>query len=595
VIEGRRGDGMAAPITASPAHRLTAGWTTNSIVQTVLWIAVCGYAAFAILSLFGSGVTEFDDAIPLVGAMQVRRGLIPGLDFYSMYPPLGFYVDAFLFGLLGRTVVAIRLFDSALYIFLLFTASRFFRRQFPHSSPIIPAATLLLATGIGGSVGIPMWPGFAFSLAAFFICLSSIDLSSPNPERTSLFAIAASGALTGISLLFRANFGAYVAAAVIIGLSLRCRAPSGRRRFEPDFKAIGAFTIPIVVCCSGFYLFVYGRNALVVIPRLLAAGGNAIAVRFIPLEFSRRMAGVLMFPALWFCFRILRDRNAGAGKALAAAGCALALPALAMAGSSHPQIPYLLVSAEVASVIFLHFFARRLEPFELSALLFYCCNLHYYLSRADWWHFTVIPIAMAILLPFAIETRSRTAIAGGISLALPALAFLAIVKLTPFRPGISTARIGIHILASAGHNMGKSDTDLVVDSTPTPDWAALYSDEDELRAVRYIRAVTSDADPIFVGDRDHSRISFNDLRFYWLADRPIGARTFQLEIGNATSADVQREIILDLQRKHVRWLAIRVSKRYDGPPGSTLLDTYIRENFKKVADFGPYAVLSASR
>jgi hypothetical protein len=90
----------------------------------------------------------------------------------------------------------------------------------------------------------------------------------------------------------------------------------------------------------------------------------------------------------------------------------------------------------------------------------------------------------------------------------------------------------------------------------------------------------------------------NDLRIYWLSSRPIGVRTFQLESGIATEAEVQREIIADLEQNHVQWLIIdRRPEAGDetfirrGYVGSTLLDNYIRVNFQEQAHFDHFLVL----
>ena len=39
---------------------------------------------------------------------------------------------------------------------------------------------------------------------------------------------------------------------------------------------------------------------------------------------------------------------------------------------------------------------------RVSVLLFFCCMLHYFLSRVDWDHFRVLPVVAAFLLPLLV-------------------------------------------------------------------------------------------------------------------------------------------------------------------------------------------------
>lgn len=557
----------------------------NVLVQTLLWIAVCGYCVFTILAMFGYPVGGFDDAIPLVGGMLVNRGLTPNLDFYSVYTPLGLYVDGFAFNLLGRTVVAARLINASLYVLLMLVAIRFLRREIKGPAALIPVAALLFAAAAGGLATLPPWPAFAISLMAFLVYLYP-----SNSERNRLFALAGCGMLAAAALLYRINFGAYVAAAVTGDLLLRRR----------DFKAIAAFAIPMSVCVAGFYSFLYGAHTFAVAANLLKAGSHAVNVRFITFEFSAQLTAALMLPALWFCVRILTSKGGGCLSAFVAGACAIAIPVIAMLGRNHESIPYLLVAVELATVIFLQFL-RPLGDFEFAALLFYCFVLHYYLARYDPAHWPVIPIvAVLVLLSIAIEMPWQPAVSPVAAIVILGAAIFALVLTPSLRPHISDASVGIDILAGLEFTTGKSDTDLVVDTTePIPEWTALYDDQNELEAIRYLRQHTSSTEPIFVGTADHSRIFYNDMRIYWLADRPIGVRTFQLETGMATEAAVQREIILDLTKSRVRWVILELARQHGDATferrayqGSTLLDRYIRENFQSVTRFGEYGVVT---
>jgi hypothetical protein len=127
----------------------------------------------------------------------------------------------------------------------------------------------------------------------------------------------------------------------------------------------------------------------------------------------------------------------------------------------------------------------------------------------------------------------------------------------------------------------------------------VYDEADELQAIRYLRRVSTSAEPIFVGVSDHSRVFYNSLRAYWLSGRPIGVRRFQLETQNATEEVVQREIIQDLNQNHVRWAIIQwnpwmgdVNFFRQAYVGSALLDRFILANFQVKTQFGSFAVLN---
>jgi hypothetical protein len=133
---------------------------------------------------------------------------------------------------------------------------------------------------------------------------------------------------------------------------------------------------------------------------------------------------------------------------------------------------------------------------------------------------------------------------------------------------------------------------------PPPAWSTVYNDDDELAALRYFRENSDSSTPLFVGFHDHSRIFWNDLRMYWLADRPIGGRKFQLETGIATETDVQREIIGDLESSKATWVILDTDQEGDDEflrahyQGSKLLDHYIEQNFREQATFGHFLVLA---
>src|SRR5262249_34893514 len=120
-------------------------WLDSAVVPTVLQILLCGYVIVIIASSFARPVDKFDDASVLVNAMLVQQGRTPNLDFFSYYPPLGIYLHAVQFDLLGRTALASHTIGAFFFLLLLALLWMFFRSRFPRRSVLVPAALLLIA------------------------------------------------------------------------------------------------------------------------------------------------------------------------------------------------------------------------------------------------------------------------------------------------------------------------------------------------------------------------------------------------------------------------------------------------------------------
>jgi hypothetical protein len=148
----------------------------RTALSAVFYFLVWSYAAVAISSSLATPVGKFDDAIPLLHAMLVQQGHTPNLDFYSFYPPLNLYLNAAAFKLLGRTVIAARAIADILYVIILMLVTWLFRSRFRSYGPLVPTAVLVVAASIGAAIVLPVWPGFAISLAAVLVYLCSQEV-----------------------------------------------------------------------------------------------------------------------------------------------------------------------------------------------------------------------------------------------------------------------------------------------------------------------------------------------------------------------------------------------------------------------------------
>lgn len=575
----------------------------NKILPSLFFLFAWSYAAVTIVCALAGPVSQFDDALPLVHGMLVQQGRTPNLDFYSFYPPLSPYVNAAAFDLFGRTVIGVRLINAFLYVLVLLLATLFFQLQFRRSPLLTSVAVSVMATAIGAAIALPVWPGFAISLIALLIWLCSHHLS-----KYRLAAVIASGALTGLTILYRINFGGYVAAIVALDILLHWLAHG--RRFGAGLRTMAAYAIPLTVVLAGVCLWIYGESVRAAVSEFVVTAQKVMSLRgFIHLQFTEDVAYAVTLPPAWFFFRILKGSDGLPLNAVLAGAVAPLLLGITLAGRAHSKVALIVVLLEIGSVLLLHRFAYRLQPAELTILLFYCCLLHYFLSRADWFHWRLLPIAGTLLLPFLsvsvtkdgpAPSRSPGASIGrGAVLAVLLMVCFSFIADTGMRPPVLYLRNGLALLSALARHPRMSDADLVLsgDSLPRP-WASIYPDKDELQALRYVRARTGSSDPIFVGLQDHSTLFWSNLRMYWLAGRPIGVRHFQLETRVATEAPVQQEIISDLKKNNVSWIILDCELERGDPTfaqttykGSSLLDEYITAHFREEARFGRYAIL----
>jgi hypothetical protein len=572
-------------------------------VKLLLW----GFAAVNIVASFSAPVSEFDDAIPLVHGILVQQGRTPHLDFPYFYPPLGLYLNAASFNLLGRSVVAARVVNAILYIAVLLLAGRFFRSRFPQFRAVVPAGVLVLAASVGTAITLASWPGFATSLVAFLTYLCFV--ADTGRRR---YILAASGALTAVALLCRVNFGAYVAAVVVFDILLHWGFAGQERRTRAHLKTslrdLFIYSAPLVFCIAGFCLMLYGSNVAAAISEFTVKTQAIMLQRgFVNLTFGGDFIIALTLPVCWFVFRILEGEEEFPLKTLLPAAIAILLLGVAMAGRNRPAIVGILVILQLGAVLFLHVAVRRLERTEFCMVLFSCFVFHYFISRADWFHWRLLPAIDALLLTFLVISRPEKAkspgssISKGTSMVLLLAAGCLLLATGEYRPWPNQFRQGVKVIASFAAEPHLADADRLFG----PDralWAELYPNANEVLALHHLRERTGSTDPIFVGVQDHSRVFFNNLRIYWLAGRPIGTRVFQLETRVATELVVQKKIIEDLEQNGVNWMIIDrqpepgdqtfQAARY---VGSNLLDEYIASHYREDARYGQYAVLTRTK
>jgi hypothetical protein len=126
---------------------------------------------------------------------------------------------------------------------------------------------------------------------------------------------------------------------------------------------------------------------------------------------------------------------------------------------------------------------------------------------------------------------------------------------------------------------------------------------DEARALgelsAYVRSLVAPGRPVFVANPRHDLVRVGNPLVYVLAGRPNPTRYDVMQPGVVTTAEVQREIVGDLERSRpelaIRWLSPLADQREDNDAGRSsgvrLLDRYLARAYAPDRRFGDYQVL----
>jgi hypothetical protein len=120
---------------------------------------------------------------------------------------------------------------------------------------------------------------------------------------------------------------------------------------------------------------------------------------------------------------------------------------------------------------------------------------------------------------------------------------------------------------------------------------------DQADAIRYIQAHLPTGNKVYVGTTSHSHVLTNDALFPFLAERPLATRHYMWIPGVTNSLPVQSEIVRELKNNGVQYAVL-----FDAPTstednlssvdsGVTLLDDYLKRNYREVTVLGRYHIL----
>ncbi len=499
----------------------------------------------------------YDEGFAVTGAMRLLHGEAPYRDFWGIYPPGQIYALAGVFRLFGETLLASRVYDT-LGRFLTVVAAYLIARKV--STPwlallsaavagVFLAAAWFYSYAVFPALGLGLWAVFAWLKGKERECCPPGE----RPASTGARWYFLCGALLGTTLLVRWDLGAYAAFSIAAVEILRLK-------FSPSAAA---------------------RALAWVLAPMLAVAGVGYAAVAARSGWGELYAQVFYFPAVrlhdlrWMAYPPLFSPGSPNLKdwlrfylpILSLVFCASVLALSLLRGpqarrqmGGSPQ-----VAGAAALVLF-------------GALLF-----NQALSRYDLIH--VLPSSVVTFLAACALCAQAPALTRAKWAAAAAAGLVGVLSFLYFVPSSDTLK------------------DYVRDLPPWRCYSSLerascaWVDENQARAVEYIRSVTGPGEPIFVGNHRHDKLFINDAGFYFLAGRPSATRYHEIHPGVVNTLPVQEEMIAQIEAEGVEWIVLVDAWESTEPnqsavsTGVTRLDEYLRDNFRAAQSFGSYHIL----
>lgn len=530
--------------------------------------------------MIGIPIGMFDDGIQLVGAYSVMHGRLPYVDFFTMYGPLNYFLNAGMFQLFGPTNLSTKLLIALHYLATLLVIHDSVRRL-----SIETGTRLITEVALAFTVAIIVFLPSANSYLCGFSGL--MLLCSPNGRRHANGIAGISGLLIGVAGAHRINFGAYFALAGTVAILLW---PNQTLRSRLTVLAIMGLGVvfPILILGALFRGYIglavdhmlmlrplmherfltesamLGRTGILrlttlQIPFLIVLHQSIFRIEKIP--YHIRLI-YLSWILIWLLIAILWV-NDWTG-----------LPVLAL--------PLIFIS------LLLVFLVHSLVPCA-AGLVCFAAFSHYFISRGDSYHF--VPLLPLLVL---CATGSWGALGGQKNL-LRAIACIILPSL------ILVWSVLIFREQTRYFNLNLA-LSILRDPTNTGEYNAAkrYGGphlKAEIEAIEEFRRL-SGYDPLYIGLTNHARPFLNSIRGWWLAAQLPATHFYEFEPGLTSTARVQQEIIRDLEISCPRALILLRNEVIKPEPeyarrdlnGSRLLDAFIDRHYKVHSDNRFYEV-----
>ncbi|MCE5200579.1 MAG: glycosyltransferase family 39 protein [Armatimonadota bacterium] len=213
------------------------------------WVPLLVFVALALrvgFLLYDRGFTSYDDGVAAEGARLVLQGEVPYRDFWTIYSPGSYYVNALGLAIFGGKLISIRLMGLLLNGVQAMFLYGILRRTCRNNLFGVAAAACYLVYMPIGMLGCWVTPG----LAAIYSLIGVIE----NPKSCWLYIC---GLFLGITILIRQDAGLYLTSATL--LVIYWTAVSFR---EKPLPLLAKPLIPMILTVGSAIAYFAAHNAL---------------------------------------------------------------------------------------------------------------------------------------------------------------------------------------------------------------------------------------------------------------------------------------------------------------------------------------------
>jgi hypothetical protein len=501
-----------------------------------------------------------DEGIAAYWAYAILKGYKPYVDA-SMpgYGPGQSFVLARLFGLFGPFILVERIWDLAVRLAIGIVVYLIAKKL---TLPSVALAvwlftTLILLLPRSFYYGYAVFPALLFGLISVLFLIQAIQQQREQP-----YWLLASGLAVGIEALFRYDLGFYVLASNLAVLSLFClsRPTATGTKLTHKLLLIAKSskwfvlgTLAVVLPVASYFLTTVPLDTLwhefFTIPVLIR---NAMTVPHPPLVPSS-----IFEIGEWLTFY------------WSAAVCVLASVQVIRGYRGTSGITNIKIWGMVSLI-----------PLILMSFI-------QTLSRNDVLH--AIPSQVPALILVAALTPQTLEFMRGRTLRIARIAGYALVSIAALFFLADAWQRDVLFMTDGGGNSCSSRLQVSGPICVSPDQA---------KAVDYVRARTSPDERIYVANSRNDRVLVSDNMLYFLAERLSATNYHWVAPYYTTTYPVQKKIIEDIKRAHVRYVVVWSGSEDIVEPangsavssGVTLLDDFIRSDYQQVAHFGDYGI-----